>query len=115
MSRTSLLISIVIATLVTGAVAQVSDSGPVTMQTPMLAAMPPKAGMGVQVGNIDLTPVQGAPFCAAITTEQTQPFAGGNRIHSSASSSVCRESEGRTRSEAGVTVTGEAPESTDTD
>ena len=88
MSRTSLLISIMIATLVTGAVAQVSDSGPVTMQSPMLAAMPPKAGMSVQVENIDLTPVKGAPFCAVITTEHTQPFADGNRIHTSDSSTV---------------------------
>ena len=59
MSRTSLLISIIIATLVTGAVSQVADSGPVTMQSPMLAAMPPKAGMSVQVENVDLTPVTG--------------------------------------------------------
>lgn len=114
MSRTSLLISIMIATLVTGAVAQVSDSGPVTMQSPMLAAMPPKAGMSVQVENIDLTPVKGAPFCAVITTEHTQPFADGNRIHTTDSSTVCRDSEGRSRREAGLNLLGAAAQKTGT-
>ena len=114
MSRTSLLISIIIATLVTGVAAQVSDSGPVTMQSPMLAAMPPKAGMGVQVENIDLTPVKCAPFCAVITTEHTQPFADGNRIHTTDSSTVCRDSEGRSRREAGLNLLGAAPQKTGT-
>jgi len=114
MSRTSLLISIMIAMLVTGAVAQVSDSGPVTMQSPMLAAMPPKAGMSVQVENIELTPVKGAPFCAVITTEHTQPFADGNRIHTTDSSTVCRDSEGRSRREAGLNLLGVTPQKTGT-
>ena len=96
MFRTNLLMLTVIATPVTGALAQVSESGPVTMSAPMLATMPPKAGLSVQVENMDITPVKGAPFCAVITTEHTQPFADGNRIHTTDSSTLCRDSEGRT-------------------
>ncbi len=110
MFRTNLLMLTVIATLVTGALAQVSESGPVTMSAPMLATMPPKAGLSVQVENMDMTPVKGAPFCAVITTEHTQPFADGNRIHTTDSSTLCRDNEGRTRREAGLNLLGAAPQ-----
>src|SRR5206468_5301604 len=95
---------------VTRALAPVSESGPVTMSAPMLATMPPKAGLSVQVENMDITPVKGAPFCAVITTEHTQPFADGNRIHTTDSSTLCRDSEGRTRREAGLNLLGAAPQ-----
>jgi hypothetical protein len=104
------LLMIIIAILVTGALAQVSESGPVTMSAPMLATMPPKAGLSVQVENMDMTPVKGAPFCTVITTEHTQPFADGNRIHTTDSSTLCRDSEGRTRREAGLNLLGAAPQ-----
>jgi hypothetical protein len=52
--------------------------------------------------------VKGAPFCATVTTEHTQPFADGNRIHTTESSALCRDSEGRTRREASLNLLGAA-------
>jgi hypothetical protein len=83
------------------------DSGPATMVAPMLPAVTPKVGLSV-AADVDLTPVKGAPFCAVIVTEHTQPFADGNRIHTSDSSTLCRDSEGRTRREAGLNLLGAA-------
>jgi len=60
--------------------------------------------------DMDAAPVKGAPFCANVTTEHNQPFADGNRIHSSDSSTLCRDSEGRTRREAGLNLMGAGPE-----
>jgi hypothetical protein len=56
--------------------------------------------------NMDAAPVKGAPFCANITTEHTQTFADGNRIHSTDNSTLCRDSEGRTRRDAGLNLLG---------
>jgi hypothetical protein len=64
--------------------------------------------VGLQVSDMDATPVKGAPFCASITTEHTQLFADGNRIHTTDASTLCRDSEGRIRREAGLNLLGAA-------
>jgi hypothetical protein len=77
---------------------------------------PPRAAilgmpMGIHIDdNMDVTPVKGAPFCAAVTTEHTQSFADGNRIHTAENSSICRDSEGRTRREASLNLLGAGPQ-----
>lgn len=55
---------------------------------------------------MDAAPVKGAPFCATVVTEHTQSLADGNRIHTTDSSALCRDSEGRTRREAGLNLLG---------
>jgi hypothetical protein len=66
---------------------------------------PHAAGMfAMHFDAMDATPVKGAPFCANITTEHTQNFADGNRIHTTDNSTLCRDSEGRTRREAGLNL-----------
>jgi len=68
-----------------------------------------KAGMvTMRVDDTDVEPAKGAPFCATVMTEHTQAFADGNRIHTTDSSSVCRDSEGRTRREASLNLLGAA-------
>lgn len=56
--------------------------------------------------NMDAAPIKGAPFCANISTEHTQNFADGNRIHSTETSILCRDNEGRTRRDAGLNLLG---------
>lgn len=71
----------------------------------------PKVGMvtvTAHVDDMDVEPAKGAPFCATVTTEHTQTFADGNRIHTSDSSGVCRDGEGRTRREASLNLLGAA-------
>lgn len=66
-----------------------------------------KAGMvTMRVDDTDVEPAKGAPFCATVTTEHNQAFADGNRIHTTDSSSVCRDGEGRTRREASLNLLG---------
>jgi hypothetical protein len=66
-----------------------------------------KAGMvTMHVDDVDVEPVKGIPFCTTVTTEHTQAFADGNRIHTSDSSTVCRDGEGRTRHEASLNLLG---------
>ena len=60
--------------------------------------------------NMDIAPVKGAPFCAAVTTEHTQSFADGNRIHTAENSNICRDSEGRTRRDASLNLLGAGPQ-----
>jgi hypothetical protein len=64
--------------------------------------------MTLQVDDMDASPVKGAPFCATVTTEHTQAFADGNRIHTTNNSSLCRDSEGRTRRDADLNLMGAA-------
>lgn len=79
---------------------------------PTARGVPPltaRAGMiTVSADDMDASPVKGAPFCATVTTEHTQAFADGNRIHTTNNSSLCRDSEGRTRREAGLDLMGAA-------
>lgn len=68
-----------------------------------------KAGMvTMRVEDTDVEPAKGAPFCATVTTEHTQAFADGNRIHTTDNSTVCRDGEGRTRREASLNLLGAA-------
>ena len=60
--------------------------------------------------NMDVAPVKGAPFCAAVTTEHTQSFADGNRIHTAENSNICRDSEGRIRRDASLNLLGAGPQ-----
>jgi hypothetical protein len=79
---------------------------------PRAIAMPDgvaKAGMvTMHVDDMDVEPAKGAPFCATVTTEHTQAFADGNRIHTTDTASVCRDSEGRIRREAALNLLGAA-------
>ena len=71
------------------------------------AAFQTRGGMlAMHVADMDASPVKGAPFCATVVTEHTQSLADGNRIHTSDSSVLCRDSEGRTRREAGLNLLG---------
>jgi hypothetical protein len=75
------------------------------------AAMKSKSGIvGVRADNLETDLVKGSPFCATITTEHTQVFADGNRIHTSEDSSICRDSAGRTRREADMNLLGAVPQ-----
>lgn len=62
------------------------------------------------VDGADTATVKGAPFCATVVTEHTQSLSDGNRIHTTDSSLLCRDSEGRTRREAGLNLLGAAPQ-----
>lgn len=77
---------------------------------PMVQARSGMVTMRVRDDNMDAAPVKGAPFCATVTTEHTQLLADGNRIHTTDSSALCRDSEGRTRREAGLNLLGAAPQ-----
>lgn len=71
------------------------------------AAFQTRAGMfAMRIDDMDAAPVKGAPFCATVVTEHTQSLADGNRIHTTDSSVLCRDSEGRTRREAGLNLLG---------
>jgi hypothetical protein len=61
--------------------------------------------------DMDASPVKGAPFCATVVTEHTQSLADGNRIHTTDSSVLCRDNEGRTRREAGLNLLGASQQS----
>ena len=95
------------------AMAQTPPAGPTAISgsAAELSPLAPKAGMvTMHLEDMDVEPVKGAPFCATVTTEHTQAFADGNRIHTSDNSSLCRDSEGRTRREAGLNLLGAAPQ-----
>jgi hypothetical protein len=90
-------------------------------QTPISGSMTVSAGFSglpplghntgmvtMRVEDMDVEPAKGAPFCATVTTEHTQAFADGNRIHTSDNSSLCRDSQGRTRREASLNLLGAA-------
>jgi hypothetical protein len=84
-----------------------SESGFIVGGAPVVPAMQTGAGMvSMHVDGMDAAPVKGAPFCATVMTEHTQSLADGNRIHTADSSTLCRDSEGRTRREAGLNLLG---------
>ncbi len=67
--------------------------------------------MGVRVAdNMDASPVKGNPFCGSITSDHTQVFADGNRIHTTENSMLCRDSQGRIRREAQINLPGAVPQ-----
>lgn len=63
-------------------------------------------------GRMGVDPIKGVPFCATVTSDHTQVFADGNRIHTSDSSLVCRDSQGRIRREAQLNLLGAVPQGT---
>lgn len=108
--KLTVLVSIASLALIPTVVAQGSQESGVVAAS---AAMPsPKAAMlGVHTEDgMDVAPVKGAPFCAAVSTEHTQSFADGNRIHTAENSNICRDSEGRTRREASLNLLGAGPQ-----
>jgi hypothetical protein len=108
-SKTSFLVLIAIAVLAIGMAAQTTESsGPVTDMA-MHHGGPGAIAMHLE-NNMDVAPVKGIPFCANVTTDHNQSFADGNRIHSTDSSTLCRDSEGRTRREAGLNLLGAGAE-----
>jgi hypothetical protein len=99
------------------AIAVLTASGQVPQKAEPLAGSavmlaPPKGGMVTMhlEDAMDDAPVKGTPFCATITIEHTQSFVDGNRIHTSDDSTLCRDSEGRTRREASLNLLGANPE-----
>jgi hypothetical protein len=108
MSRTNVLVLVITAALAATSAAQAPDSGSVFIGGGMGAPVTKGAMVGLSVDAMDAAPVRGAPFCASITTEHTQLFADGNRIHTTDASTLCRDSEGRTRREAGLNLLGAA-------
>ena len=102
-----LSLALFMAASVTLAAQSSPDSGSPATFGPVL--LPPKAGMvAMHVDEMDTPPVKNVPFCANIITEHTQNFVDGNRIHTSDSSTLCRDGEGRTRREAGLLMLGPA-------
>ena len=64
---------------------------------------------GLQVENVDgenVPPLAGAPFTAEATTEFTQTLSDGNRIEQHFSTSIARDSRGRTRREQQMALVG---------
>lgn len=94
--------------ILAGAVAAQTDSAPPLMKAlPELGPLQANTGM-ISVRIMDAEPVKGTPFCATISTEHTQNFADGNRIHTTDASTLCRDSEGRMRRESTLTLLGPA-------
>jgi hypothetical protein len=108
--RKSIIVATVLAIALLGsrAIAQGgSEAGFMVAGGPPLPAL--QAGTGIvsmHVDGMDAAPVKGAPFCATVVTEHTQSLADGNRIHTNDTSTLCRDSEGRTRREAGLNLLG---------
>jgi hypothetical protein len=48
---------------------------------------------------VSTPPISGAPYCADMTTTSVQTLADGNQIQHTSKASVCRDSQGRIRSE----------------
>lgn len=108
MSRTSVLVFVITVALAATSAAQAPGSGSVFIGGGIGAPVTKGAMVGLSVDAMDAAPVKGAPFCASLTTEHTQLFADGNRIHTTDASTLCRDSEGRTRREAGLNLLGAA-------
>jgi len=115
MSSRMFVASILFAALAAGlSIAQTPPAGAIAISdsNAELSPLAPKAGMvTMHVEDMDAESVKGAPFCATITTEHTQAFADGNRIHTSDNSTLCRDGEGRTRREASLNLLGAASQS----
>jgi hypothetical protein len=88
---------------------------PATGVPPGVAALHVKTGIvSMRMDEMDAESIKGAPFCATVATEHTQVFADGNRIHTTDNSTLCRDSKGRTRREAGLNLLGTVPQKTST-
>lgn len=105
--KTVALVLIVLAALAVAVVAQAPPTPSPIMAGGAMQISDRGGIMGMHVeSDMGIAPVKGAPFCAAVSTEHTQSFADGNRIHTTESSNVCRDSEGRTRREANLNLLG---------
>jgi hypothetical protein len=116
-SKTVVFVLIIATAFAASASAQTPlDPGPVVIGGMAGAPPLPEKGrmMSMHVDAMDAAPVTGAPFCATITTEHTQRFADGNRIHTTDTSTMCRDSEGRTRRDSGLNLLGAAPQKSGT-
>jgi hypothetical protein len=93
-----------------GAVSAQTDSPPpLARALPDFGPLQAKASMvSVRSEIMDAEPVKGSPFCATISSEHTQNFADGNRIHTSDNSTMCRDGEGRMRRESTLMLLGPA-------
>jgi len=99
--------------LLAGAVAaQTGPDAAIMLNADMAgAALQTRTGMmTMRIEDMDAAPVKGAPFCATVVTEHNQSLSDGNRIHTTDSSQLCRDSEGRTRREAGLNLLGAGPQ-----
>ena len=112
MSVKGIALVILAATLLLASMATAQT--PDTVQSVHLAGAVPAPGPGVTMAfrteMMDAAPVKGTPFCATVTNDHTQNFADGNRIHTSDSSMVCRDSQGRMRREAQLDLLGAVPD-----
>jgi hypothetical protein len=94
--------------ILTSGMSAQDDPAPALMKV-VPAAVPLQARaatIGFQKEIMDAEPIKGIPFCATISTEHTQVFADGNRIHTSDDSTLCRDSQGRMRRDATLTLLG---------
>lgn len=112
--KMNVLALIVAGTLVGSAAAQGSPESSLMVSGGVGgAALQTRTGMvTMRFDTMDAAPVKGAPFCATVTTEHTQSLADGNRIHTTDSSMLCRDGEGRTRREAGLNLLGAGQQTT---
>jgi len=107
--RMNILALVGVIALVGAAAAQTDSAPPFTRALPEFGAMQTKASLvSVRSEIMDAEPVKGAPFCATISTEHTQNFADGNRVHTADTSTMCRDSEGRMRRESTLMLLGPA-------
>lgn len=90
--------------------AQTTEEPDFHLPLPPPAGVQARTGMAMRVETLDAAPVKGAPFCATVSTEHTQNFADGNRIHTSNDATLCRDSEGRTRRDADLDLLGAVPQ-----
>jgi len=90
--------------------ALVAQGGQVAVATNTATGPGKNITMAFRTDAMDAAPVKGIPFCATVTSDHTQMFADGNRIHTTENSSVCRDSEGRTRREAQLNLLGAVPQ-----
>ena len=81
-----------------------------TVASPGIPMQMKVSTMGLHIDNMDASPVKGNPFCGTITSEHTQAFADGNRIHTTENSTLCRDSQGRIRREAEINLLGASPQ-----
>jgi hypothetical protein len=105
-----------LALLSLGAAAQAVPDVPPMVIGGEMGAMAGQAKIGFATAGfegMDASPVQGAPFCANLSTEHTQQFADGNRIHTTDTSVLCRDSQGRIRRESDLNFLGAVPQSAD--
>jgi len=110
--RCTALIPIAIVAAAAVVAAQAPPPEVIAMQAGAAGGLPGKGPMLAMhlSDTMDVSPVKGVPFCANVVTEHTQSFADGNRIHTTENSSLCRDSEGRTRRDASLNLLGASPQ-----